>query len=229
VGRGGGDPPSFSLSPKWHDDCQLKSLDGNIRQEARRRSRRKSCSPVDMPAEAASDQRERASALPVGSPSGHSSPTAITPILLGFHSSTSSAQQCMPARPSGTLSTRPYLAVALAPCLQPRSANLLPGRRRLAFPSRRMSASTSSRSIVPANFQPFNLAMIQLGQIGEDKRANLAHARGMVRRAAAGDGKRGPAQVVMLPVRRGACCACPPSLCTDARDLHDRRSSTRRR
>lgn len=41
--------------------------------------------------------------------------------------------------------------------------------------------------------------MIQLGQIGEDKLANLVHAREMVRRAAEG-GDAGPAQIVMLPV-----------------------------
>lgn len=59
--------------------------------------------------------------------------------------------------------------------------------------------SRPARSIVPPNFKAFNLAMIQLGQIGEDKRANLVHAREMVRRAAEG-GDAGPAQIVMLPV-----------------------------
>ncbi|KAI0290498.1 carbon-nitrogen hydrolase [Russula brevipes] len=40
-------------------------------------------------------------------------------------------------------------------------------------------------------FKPFNLALIQLGQIGTDKEANLNHAREMIRRAANGEGVGG--------------------------------------
>jgi predicted amidohydrolase len=53
-------------------------------------------------------------------------------------------------------------------------------------------------------FKPFNLALIQLGQIGADKRANLEHARDMIRRAASGEGVGGGAQgkpdLIVLPV-----------------------------
>lgn len=56
--------------------------------------------------------------------------------------------------------------------------------------------------MVPPNFKAFNLAMIQLGQIGLDKARNLAHARDKVAEAAAGVGwDQGPAQMVVLPVR----------------------------
>ena len=54
-------------------------------------------------------------------------------------------------------------------------------------------------------FKPFNLALIQLGEIGADKRANLEHARDMIRRAASGEGGGGGAQgkpdLIVLPVR----------------------------
>jgi omega-amidase len=52
-------------------------------------------------------------------------------------------------------------------------------------------------------FKPFNLALIQLGQIGADKRANLKHARDMIRRAASGDGvggEKGKPDLIVLPV-----------------------------
>ena len=53
-------------------------------------------------------------------------------------------------------------------------------------------------------FKPFNLALIQLGQIGADKRANLEHARDMIRRAASGEGVGGGVQgkpdLIVLPV-----------------------------
>ena len=53
-------------------------------------------------------------------------------------------------------------------------------------------------------FKPFNLAVIQLGQIGSDKRANLEHARDMIRRAASGEGvggvKQGKPDLIVLPV-----------------------------
>jgi hypothetical protein len=62
-------------------------------------------------------------------------------------------------------------------------------------------------TIPPApTFKPFNLALIQLGQIGADKRANLKHARDMIRRAAGGEGVGGGVQgkkpdLIVLPVR----------------------------
>ncbi|KAI0270783.1 carbon-nitrogen hydrolase [Russula aff. rugulosa BPL654] len=65
----------------------------------------------------------------------------------------------------------------------------------------------SMSTIPPApTFKPFNLALIQLGQIGADKRANLKHARDMIRRAAGGEGVGGGAQgkkpdLIVLPVR----------------------------
>jgi hypothetical protein len=51
--------------------------------------------------------------------------------------------------------------------------------------------------------KPFTLALVQLGQIGGDKSANLSHARDMIRRAASGDGdsQRKP-DLIVLPV----CC-----------------------
>ncbi|KAH9999011.1 carbon-nitrogen hydrolase [Russula vinacea] len=48
-------------------------------------------------------------------------------------------------------------------------------------------------------FKPFNLAVIQLGQIGADKRANLKHARDMIRRAASGEGVGGKPDLIVLP------------------------------
>jgi hypothetical protein len=65
-------------------------------------------------------------------------------------------------------------------------------------------------------FKPFNLALIQLGQIGADKRANLNHARDMIRRAAGGEGVGGGAQgkpdLIVLPVsteHSPSRCICP--------------------
>jgi hypothetical protein len=52
-------------------------------------------------------------------------------------------------------------------------------------------------------FQPFNLALIQLGQIGTDKGANLRHAREMIRRATNGEGAggaHGKPDLIVLPV-----------------------------
>ncbi len=52
-------------------------------------------------------------------------------------------------------------------------------------------------------FKPFNLALIQLGQIGADKTANLKHARDMIRRAAIGEGvggAQGKPDLIVLPV-----------------------------
>ncbi|KAI9510397.1 carbon-nitrogen hydrolase [Russula earlei] len=54
-------------------------------------------------------------------------------------------------------------------------------------------------------FKPFNLALIQLGQIGADKAANLKHARDMIRRAAGGEslgvggGAQGKPDLIVLP------------------------------
>lgn len=52
-------------------------------------------------------------------------------------------------------------------------------------------------------FKPFNLTLIQLGQIGADKGANLKHARDMIRRAASGEGvggAQGKPDLIVLPV-----------------------------
>ncbi len=58
-------------------------------------------------------------------------------------------------------------------------------------------------------FKPFNLALIQLGQIGSDKGANLKHARDMIRRAANGEGagnaQGGKPDLIVLPVRARFC------------------------
>jgi omega-amidase len=59
-------------------------------------------------------------------------------------------------------------------------------------------------------FKPFNLALIQLGQIGADKSANLKHARDMIRRAASGEGvggAQGKPDLIVLPV--SAACYNP--------------------
>ena len=48
-------------------------------------------------------------------------------------------------------------------------------------------------------FKPFNLALIQLGQIGADKAANLRHARDMIRKAADGN-TQGKPDLIVLPV-----------------------------
>lgn len=61
-------------------------------------------------------------------------------------------------------------------------------------------------SVVPPSFKAFTVALVQLGSIGEDKLANLAHARDLVLRAAAApasstDSSDEPAFLVMLPVR----------------------------
>jgi len=57
--------------------------------------------------------------------------------------------------------------------------------------SRAMSSSSNISSASPQSpaptFKPFTLALIQLGQVGSDKAVNLAHARDMIRRAAAGE------------------------------------------
>jgi hypothetical protein len=48
-------------------------------------------------------------------------------------------------------------------------------------------------------FKPFNLALIQLGQVGPDKAANLKHARDMIRKAASGN-TLGKPDLIVLPV-----------------------------
>lgn len=70
-----------------------------------------------------------------------------------------------------------------------------------SFASRRLA---SMSTIPPApTFKPFNLALIQLGQVGADKNANLRHARDMIRRAANGEGAgivQGKPDLIVLPV-----------------------------
>ncbi|KAI0262962.1 carbon-nitrogen hydrolase [Gloeopeniophorella convolvens] len=74
------------------------------------------------------------------------------------------------------------------------------------------SASASSLSLQRARgvatmssaptLKPFNLALIQLGQIGADKAANLKHAREMIRKAVSGEGvggAQGKPDLVVLP------------------------------
>ncbi|KAH9946411.1 carbon-nitrogen hydrolase [Epithele typhae] len=56
-----------------------------------------------------------------------------------------------------------------------------------------------SSTTAPA-FKPFNLALIQLGQVGVDKAANLKHAREMISKAVSGDGGNKPKpDLVVLP------------------------------
>jgi hypothetical protein len=51
-------------------------------------------------------------------------------------------------------------------------------------------------------FKPFNLALVQLGNVGADKASNLRHARSMILRAATGDGESKPKpDLIVLPVR----------------------------
>ncbi|KAH9001659.1 carbon-nitrogen hydrolase [Lactarius akahatsu] len=61
----------------------------------------------------------------------------------------------------------------------------------------------STRPPAPT-FKPFNLTLIQLGQISADKAANLKHARDMIRRAANDEGTNGNTQgrpdLIVLPV-----------------------------
>ncbi|KAF8267859.1 carbon-nitrogen hydrolase [Lactarius quietus] len=47
-------------------------------------------------------------------------------------------------------------------------------------------------------FKPFNLALIQLGQVCADKAANLKHARDMIRKAASGN-THGKPDLIVLP------------------------------
>ena len=71
-----------------------------------------------------------------------------------------------------------------------------------SFPSIRRLVCTHSRTMgsgAPV-FKPFTLALIQLGNIGSDKAANLAHARDMIRRAAAGNASVGKPDLIVLPV-----------------------------
>ncbi|KAF7796518.1 hypothetical protein EIP86_007696 [Pleurotus ostreatoroseus] len=51
----------------------------------------------------------------------------------------------------------------------------------------------------PPAFKPFTLALIQLGQTGEDKTANLKHAREMILKAAAGTDSGSRPSLVVLP------------------------------
>lgn len=58
-------------------------------------------------------------------------------------------------------------------------------------------------TISPApTLKPFNLALIQLGQVGADKETNLKHARDMIHRAANGEGAgnvQGKPDLIVLP------------------------------
>ena len=47
--------------------------------------------------------------------------------------------------------------------------------------------------------RPFDLALIQLGQVGSDKAKNIAHARKQVLKAASREDGRKP-QLIVLPV-----------------------------
>lgn len=69
-------------------------------------------------------------------------------------------------------------------------------------------------TMIPPNFKSFNVAMIQLGEIGEDKLKNLVHAREMVLKAAKG-GADGKADLVVLPV-----CPFTPTFSTSPVRTH---------
>lgn len=59
---------------------------------------------------------------------------------------------------------------------------------------------TMSTSVKAPSFIGFHLALVQLGQIGPDKAANLAHARDMVLKAAAGsNGQHTKPDMIVLP------------------------------
>ena len=59
-------------------------------------------------------------------------------------------------------------------------------------------AFSSMASSAPA-LRSFNLALVQLGQIGSDKTKNIAHARDQVLKAVAREDGQKP-QLVVLPV-----------------------------
>lgn len=61
--------------------------------------------------------------------------------------------------------------------------------------------SSSMPGVVVDGFRTFQLAMIQLGRIQDDKKANLAHAAAMIRKAAQGSANGRP-DLVMLPVSK---------------------------
>jgi hypothetical protein len=64
-----------------------------------------------------------------------------------------------------------------------------------------ITRSMASLSNLAPDFKPFNLALIQLGQIGSDKAKNLAHARESILKAAAGEGESKPKpDLIVLPV-----------------------------
>ena len=63
------------------------------------------------------------------------------------------------------------------------------------------SFSSNSPTPLPPAFKPFKLALIQLGQVGNDKSANLSHARDMIRKAASGGGDAAKKpDLIVLPV-----------------------------
>jgi len=69
------------------------------------------------------------------------------------------------------------------------------GRCSRSFGRRAFSSMASS---TPA-LKPFNLALIQLGQVGSDKTKNIAHARAQVLKAASREDGPKP-QLIVLPV-----------------------------
>ncbi|KAI0086671.1 carbon-nitrogen hydrolase [Irpex rosettiformis] len=54
-------------------------------------------------------------------------------------------------------------------------------------------------SAQPPTFKPFNLALVQLGQIGADKAANLEHAKEMILKASQGSSTGQKPDLIVLP------------------------------
>lgn len=71
----------------------------------------------------------------------------------------------------------------------------------ISITSRNTQGATlrSMSGVVVDGFRTFELAMVQLGGIQDDKKANLAHAAAMIKIASQGNGKT-KADLVMLPV-----------------------------
>ncbi|KAF8321808.1 carbon-nitrogen hydrolase [Clavulina sp. PMI_390] len=60
-----------------------------------------------------------------------------------------------------------------------------------------MSAAASNTIPPIPGAKKFRIALVQLGQVGSDKAANLKHAREMILKAAAGDGSAKPDMIVL--------------------------------
>ncbi|KAJ3558055.1 hypothetical protein NM688_g1135 [Phlebia brevispora] len=58
---------------------------------------------------------------------------------------------------------------------------------------------TLTMAAAPPPFKPFTLALIQLGHVGDDKTANLKHAREMILKAAAGAESGSRPNLIVLP------------------------------